>query len=177
MPLSEDRKPRCRGSRPLVLRGGNTGSEGWGAIFPRGGHPVFGGTGFPVREGRYKSCFPRNGLNFSDGRVPPCLRDGYPLAEARFPVFRGTDRLCRVSVTPFPRNGFPFFPRDVYPCPRDGDAPFPRDGCPFNECRLPPQRGTGSLVRGTGIPFPREGDTLFRGTRATLPRDGCPVTD
>ena len=178
MTLSEHRKPRCRGSRPLVLRGGNPGSEGRGP-FSEGRAPRFRRDGFPSPRGTLWKLF--------------SAERAHLFRWTRTPVTEGRVPLCRATL--------PRLPRDGPPLSSVGD-PFPEERDPlfFRGTCVPPVRGTETpLSRGTGAHFTsacyplnevpvalsvgRESlflgreITLFRGTRATLPRDGCPVTD
>ena len=93
--------------------------------------------------------------------------DGYPSAEARLPVFRGTR-------SPYPSNGYPW---------SEGRPP------PYRGSEKPLTRGTAThftsagytplprkwlyLFRGTGFPRPRGRRTIFRCTGPPFPWDGC----
>jgi hypothetical protein len=81
-------------------------------------------------------------------------RDGYPSAEARLPVFRGTR-------SPYPSNGYPG---------SEGRAP------PFRGSEKPLTRGTATHFTSAGYtPLPRKWLYLFRGTGFPRPRGRNPL--
>ena len=70
---------------------------------------------------------------------------------------------------PLSQGGRYPFPEGRVPLVRGTSIPFPRDGCPFSQERVPPTRGR--------LPLLRERAYLFRWTADPFPRDVYPITD